>query len=69
MRRAAVSGTVYLMHFSEPFGHARHYIGWAEDLQRRLAQDRARQGPTSAVTRPWPGSRSRWRNLARYAVR
>jgi hypothetical protein len=24
---AAVTGTVYLLHFDRPFGHARHYTG------------------------------------------
>jgi len=24
---AAVTGTVYLIHFDSPFGHARHYTG------------------------------------------
>ena len=64
-----MSGTVYLLHFSEPFGHARHYIGWAEDLQRRLAQHRAGQGSnlcrhasmagvTFTLAATWPGTRS-----------
>jgi predicted GIY-YIG superfamily endonuclease len=28
---------VYLIHFSEPYKHAAHYIGWAKDLEERLA--------------------------------
>jgi predicted GIY-YIG superfamily endonuclease len=32
-----MTGTVYLLHFDKPFGHARHYIGWARNLDRRLA--------------------------------
>lgn len=30
-------GTVYLLHFSRPFGHARHYLGWAKRLKDRLS--------------------------------
>jgi predicted GIY-YIG superfamily endonuclease len=29
-------GTVYLLHFDTPYGHARHYTGWATDLIARL---------------------------------
>jgi hypothetical protein len=30
-------GTVYLLHFSEPYRHAAHYIGWtAGELEERL---------------------------------
>lgn len=25
----SVKGTIYLLHFSEPFKHAKHYLGWA----------------------------------------
>lgn len=31
-----VPGTVYLLHFERPFGHARHYMGWAMHLDSRL---------------------------------
>lgn len=27
---------VYLLHFSEPYKHARHYIGWANQIEARL---------------------------------
>jgi predicted GIY-YIG superfamily endonuclease len=30
-------GVIYMLHFSAPFGHARHYVGWAKDLEARLA--------------------------------
>lgn len=37
-------GTVYLLHFSEPYHHARHYVGWTTNQQGRtpieIAQDR-----------------------------
>jgi hypothetical protein len=29
-------GVIYLLHFSEPYQHARHYCGWTEDLLDRL---------------------------------
>ena len=29
-------GTVYLIHFSQALAHACHYIGYADDLERRL---------------------------------
>lgn len=28
IEREPVLGTVYLIHFAQPFGHARHYLGW-----------------------------------------
>lgn len=27
---------VYLLHFSPPFKHAKHYLGYADDIYRRL---------------------------------
>jgi hypothetical protein len=38
-----IDGTVYLLHFSAPVGHAQHYVGWTAGLdpqprfQRHLA--------------------------------
>lgn len=32
-----VRGTVYLLHFDQPLAHARHYTGWAKDLEARMA--------------------------------
>lgn len=29
---------VYLIHFSPSYKHAKHYLGWAEDIDRRLAE-------------------------------
>ena len=29
-------GTVYLLHFDQPYQHARHYTGFTEDLLERL---------------------------------
>jgi predicted GIY-YIG superfamily endonuclease len=36
-RRQAL-GVIYMLHFSEPYKHARHYTGWTEDLFHRLDQ-------------------------------
>lgn len=38
--------TVYLLHFSKPFGHARHYIGVVrtESVEERLDRHRAGRG-------------------------
>jgi predicted GIY-YIG superfamily endonuclease len=33
-------GTVYLLHFDTPYWHARHYIGWTENLDERLEAHR-----------------------------
>jgi len=29
-------GVIYMLHFSQPYKHARHYVGWTEDLLDRL---------------------------------
>jgi predicted GIY-YIG superfamily endonuclease len=29
-------GVIYLLHFTRPYQHARHYCGWTEDLIERL---------------------------------
>jgi len=34
--REGVSGWVYVLHFNRPYRHACHYVGWSEDLFRRL---------------------------------
>lgn len=73
-----VAGTVYLVHFSRPLHHARHYLGWtaAENLANRLARHAAGRGARilRAVTLagiPWelvavaPGTRASERQLKR----
>lgn len=32
-------GTVYLLHFTEPYHHARHYVGWTGHEQGRNPMD------------------------------
>lgn len=69
-------GTVYLLCFDRPFGHARHYMGWASsgNLAARLAHHEAGSGANllrhvSAagigwqLARTWPGDRTRERQL------
>lgn len=38
------SPVVYLLHFAEPFKHARHYVGYSELLAQRLAHHRRGTG-------------------------
>jgi predicted GIY-YIG superfamily endonuclease len=33
-------GTIYLIHFDRPYKHARHYIGFTDDLRRRIEAHR-----------------------------
>jgi predicted GIY-YIG superfamily endonuclease len=67
-------GTIYLLHFDRPFGHARHYLGWARDLEARLAvhgkahgsallRAVAAAGIDWQLARTWPGDRYRERQL------
>ena len=37
-------GTVYVLHFEPAYHHARHYIGWAVDVDARLAAHMAGAG-------------------------
>jgi predicted GIY-YIG superfamily endonuclease len=67
-------GVVYLLCFSAPYRHARHYLGFATDLEARLAEHRAGRGArliqviTAAgidftVARRWEGDRNLERRL------
>lgn len=33
-----IKGAIYLLHFHRPFKHARHYTGWAKNVDSRLAE-------------------------------
>jgi len=35
---------VYLIHFSPAYKHAKHYIGYADDIGKRLAEQQAGTG-------------------------
>jgi len=71
----AETGTIYLLHFSAPFSHACHYLGWGRgDAAKRIAAHVAGRGSalTRAVTaagislklvRTWKGTRSDERAL------
>lgn len=37
-------GTVYLIHFERPYHHARHYLGWTKDVDRRFEEHTKGQG-------------------------
>ncbi|MGA2829102.1 MAG: hypothetical protein ABSF03_23650 [Streptosporangiaceae bacterium] len=75
MSTAVLVGTCYLIHFDRPYKHARHYLGWASNVKRRLAEHAAGRGANlMAVVRDagigwqlarlWPNStRSRERQL------
>lgn len=70
----ANEGTIYLLHFDAPFGHARHYVGWARNLERRLAHHERGTGANLlrhvraagigwVLARTWTGDRNRERAL------
>jgi predicted GIY-YIG superfamily endonuclease len=40
----ALTGTVYLLHFTQPYKHAAHYLGFTTDLVGRLTDHAAGQG-------------------------
>ncbi len=59
-------GLIYLLHFERFYHHARHYLGYTEDLEARVAADRAgrgsplvaaavRDGIGFCVAATWPG--------------
>jgi hypothetical protein len=83
MRRVSLTsgvgepGTIYLVHLHRPYAHARHYLGWAADVERRLAEHRAGRGSPLLraaaaagidfqVVRTWPGTRFEERRLHRF---
>ncbi|MGH2868774.1 MAG: hypothetical protein ACRDNK_14590 [Solirubrobacteraceae bacterium] len=70
-------GVIYLLHFQRSDRHARHYLGYAENIDARLAAHRAGRGsPLVAaaiadgiefeLAATWPGDRRRERQLHRY---
>ena len=38
-------GIIYMLHFDQPYKHARHYTGWTEDLLDRLDRHAAGAAP------------------------
>jgi predicted GIY-YIG superfamily endonuclease len=70
------TGTIYLLHFDQPYRHARHYTGWAADLDTRLTAHTAGRGARLltviadagigwTLARTWTGTRRRERALKR----
>ena len=70
------TGTVYVIHFETRLKHAGHYLGYCDDLARRIAQHRsgngarlmeviAAAGIAWKVVRIWPGDRGLERRLKR----
>lgn len=72
-----MNGSVYSIHFERPISdvnHCRHYLGWAKDLESRIAQHKAgtgarlcqvaiEQGINFDVVRTWQGDRKLERKL------
>lgn len=66
MKNNAPIGSVYLLHFEPAFKHARHYIGWSQDINQReaahhsgrgsrLVQYALQAGCTVTLARVWEG--------------
>lgn len=69
-----IRGTIYLLHFDQPYKHARHYTGWTSDLDTRLADHKSGHGArllavlkTEGIgwklARTWTGTRARERQI------
>ncbi len=43
-KKKDVNGTVYLLHFSQKYHHAGHYLGFAENLENRIEEHRDGRG-------------------------
>ena len=50
-RRSRV-GVIYLLHFERSYHHARHYLGYTDDLDGRLAAHRAGRGSPLVAAQP-----------------
>lgn len=71
----STAGTIYLLHFDQPYKHAKHYLGWTTDLEARLTAHRAGNGARLmavlkdagigwTLARTWtPSSRGRERQI------
>ena len=78
--RAPETGTVYLLHFDAPYRHARHYVGYTDNLPRRLEEHRKGTGARLmevikdagigfTVARTWAGDRATERRKKRSGSR
>ena len=72
------TGTTYLLHFERPYRHARHYVGWTQNLAARLeahARGRgarlvevaAKAGIGFTLARTWPESTRDREDLIKHA--
>lgn len=63
--------SVYLLHFDKPYHHAKHYIGYAVNVEERIADHAAGRGArlmavineagiTFQVARVWEGANRRF---------
>jgi predicted GIY-YIG superfamily endonuclease len=63
-----MTGTIYLLHFSQPYGHAKHYVGYTTNLQQRLEAHKSgtgarllevitQAGISFQLARTWKGTR------------
>jgi predicted GIY-YIG superfamily endonuclease len=43
-RSVIATGTIYLLHFSEAYKHARHYVGFTTNLEQRIEEHGKGQG-------------------------
>jgi predicted GIY-YIG superfamily endonuclease len=68
------TGQVYLLHLDPAYLHARHYLGWTQDLEARLQAHREGRGArlmevqkqaggSFRLARTWPGDRDRERAI------
>lgn len=46
----AIAG-LYLLHFDPPYEHAGHYLGWAANIERRVAEHLAASSAASPLVR------------------
>lgn len=67
---------IYLLHFLQPYRHARHYLGYSTDIPARLEEHRAGRGARLmavvvgagidfTLARTWAGGRKRERQIKR----
>ena len=66
MSKKDATGYIYLIHFDRPLSHARHYVGWTEELPERIRSHAKgigarllavllREGISWRVSRVWAG--------------
>ena len=79
MQNHNTQGTVYLLHFSSAYKHAKHYVGYTDDLEERLKRHRAGNGArlvevitaaglTFEVARTWAGGHDLERRLKKHGA-